>query len=32
LQSSSRYKGKGTDGKDIGADVAAIASATAGVE
>jgi hypothetical protein len=32
LQSSSRYKGKATDGKDIGADVAAIASATAGVE
>jgi hypothetical protein len=32
LQPSSPYKGKGTDGKDLGADVAAIASATAGVE
>jgi hypothetical protein len=32
LQPSSPYKRKGTDGKDLGADVAAIASATAGVE
>jgi hypothetical protein len=32
LQSSSPYKGKGTDGLDLGADVAAINSATAGVE
>jgi len=32
LQPSSHFKGKGTDGKDLGADVAAIASATAGVE
>jgi hypothetical protein len=32
LQSSSPYKGKGTDGMDLGADVAAINSATAGVE
>jgi hypothetical protein len=32
LQPSSPYKGKGTDGKDLGADVAAIKSAIAGVE
>ncbi|HZW95573.1 MAG TPA: Ig domain-containing protein [Candidatus Eremiobacteraceae bacterium] len=32
LQSSSPYKGKGTDGMDLGADVAAIDAATAGVE
>jgi hypothetical protein len=32
LQSSSPYKGKATDGKDLGADVDAIASAIAGVE
>jgi hypothetical protein len=32
LQASSPYKGKGTDGKDLGADVDAIHSATAGVE
>jgi len=32
LQSSSPYKGKGTDGKDLGADVDAVRSATAGVE
>ena len=32
LQPSSPYKGKGTDGKDLGADVDAIHSATAGVE
>jgi len=32
LQASSPYKGKGTDGKDLGADVDAVASATAGVE
>jgi hypothetical protein len=32
LQSSSHYKGKGTDGKDLGADVDAIQSATAGVQ
>jgi hypothetical protein len=32
LQPSSRYKGKGIDGKDLGADVDAIQSATAGVE
>jgi hypothetical protein len=32
LQPSSPYKGKGTDGKDLGADVDAIRSATAGVE
>jgi hypothetical protein len=32
LQSSSPYKGKGTDGKDLGADVDAIGSAIAGVE
>ena len=32
LQSSSPYKGKGTDGKDLGADVDAIRAATAGVE
>ena len=32
LQSSSPYKGKGTDGKDLGADIDAVNSATAGVE
>ena len=32
LQRSGRYKGAGTDGKDLGADVDAIHSATAGVE
>jgi hypothetical protein len=32
LQPSSPYKGKGTDGKDLGADVDALRSATAGVE
>jgi hypothetical protein len=32
LQPSSRYKGAGTDGKDLGADLDAIHSATAGVE
>jgi hypothetical protein len=32
LQPSSPYKGKGTDGKDLGADLDAIQSATAGVE
>lgn len=32
LQPSSPYKGKGTDGKDLGADVDAINSAIAGVE
>ena len=32
LQASSPFKGKGTDGKDLGADVDAINSATAGVE
>jgi hypothetical protein len=32
LQPSSPYKGKGTDGKDLGADEDAIHSATAGVE
>ncbi len=32
LQSSSRYKRAGTDGKDVGADVDAIDSAIAGVE
>ena len=32
LQLSSPYKGKGTDGKDLGADVDAVNSATAGVE
>jgi hypothetical protein len=32
LQPSSPYKGKGTDGKDLGADLDAIHSATAGVE
>jgi hypothetical protein len=32
LQRSSRYKGLGTDGKDLGADVDAVRSATAGVE
>jgi hypothetical protein len=31
LQSSSPYKGKGTDGKDLGADIDAVNSATAGV-
>jgi hypothetical protein len=32
LQPSSPYKSKGTDGKDLGADIDAIHSATAGVE
>jgi hypothetical protein len=32
LQPSSPYKGKGTDGKDLGADVDAIDSATAGAD
>ena len=32
LQASSPYKGLGTDGKDLGADVEAVKSATAGVE
>jgi hypothetical protein len=32
LQPSSPYKGKGTDGKDLGADVDGIHSATAGIE
>jgi hypothetical protein len=32
LQASSPYKGQGTDGKDLGADMDAIHSATAGVE
>lgn len=32
LQPSSPFKGKGTDGKDLGADVDAISSAIAGVE
>jgi hypothetical protein len=32
LQSASPYKHKGVDGKDPGADVDAINSATAGVE
>ena len=32
LQSSSPYKGKGTDGKDLGADVDALHAAIAGVE
>jgi hypothetical protein len=32
LHTSSSYKSKGTDGKDLGADVDAIRSATAGVE
>jgi hypothetical protein len=32
LQASSPFKGKGTDGKDLGADMDAINSATAGVE
>jgi hypothetical protein len=32
LQASSPYKGKGTDGKDLGADVDAVNSAIAGVE
>jgi hypothetical protein len=31
LSPRSRYKGKGTDGKDLGADMAAIGAATAGV-
>ena len=30
LQSGSPYKGKGTDGKDLGADIAAINAAIAG--
>src|ERR1017187_8167288 len=32
LRPSSPYKGKGTDGKDLGADVDAVISATAGVQ
>jgi hypothetical protein len=32
LQPSSPYKGKGTDGKDLGADMDAVVSATAGVQ
>jgi hypothetical protein len=32
LQRASPYRGRGTDGKDLGADVDAIRSATAGVE
>jgi hypothetical protein len=32
LQASSPYKGAGTDSKDIGADMDAVGSATAGVE
>jgi hypothetical protein len=32
LQPSSPYKGAGTDGKDLGADVDAVMAATAGVE
>src|ERR1017187_2872582 len=32
LHPSSPYKGKGTDGKDLGADVDAVISATAGVQ
>ncbi|MCU1304275.1 MAG: hypothetical protein JWQ87_4559 [Candidatus Sulfotelmatobacter sp.] len=32
LQSSSPYRGKGTDGKDLGADLNAILAATAGVQ
>jgi hypothetical protein len=32
LQSSSPYKGKGTDGKDLGADIDAIKSAIAGAQ
>ncbi len=32
LQPSSPYKGKGTDGKDLGADIDALNAATAGVE
>jgi hypothetical protein len=32
LQASSPFKGKGTDGKDLGADMDAINSAIAGVE
>jgi Putative Ig domain len=32
LQSSSPYKGKGTDGKDLGADIDAVNSAIAGVQ
>jgi hypothetical protein len=32
LQASSLFKGKGTDGKDLGADMGAINSATAGVQ
>jgi len=31
LAASSAYKGKGTDGKDLGADIAAVISATSGV-
>jgi hypothetical protein len=32
LQRTGRYKGAGTDGKDLGADVDAIHSATDGVK
>ena len=32
LQASSPYKNKGTDGKDLGADIDAVNSAIAGVE
>jgi hypothetical protein len=32
LQPSSPYKHKGTDGRDLGADMDAITAATAGVE
>ena len=32
LQSSSPYKNKGTDGKDLGADIVALQAALAGVE
>ena len=31
LSASSPYKGKGTDGKDLGADIAAVKAATTGV-
>jgi hypothetical protein len=32
LQATSPYRGKGTDGKDLGADMSAILSAIAGVQ
>jgi len=32
LQASSPYKGMGTDGKDLGADIAGLKQALAGVE